>query len=129
MGIGEMLGVKVAKLNLNGTYATMEEFYDAIKGIKFEAGEPALVKHGFNKVVVFPELDRNNQVWIMNVGKNKYQVIRSSEVAGVGNVMKNAVLDELTSGLTSMSGVFGNKKKRCMELVGITAKEIESAGI
>ena len=27
------------------------------------------------------------------------------------------------------SGIFGNKKKRCMELVDITAKEIKEAGI
>ena len=80
MGLGEMLGVKVAKLNLKGNYDTMEQLYEAIKDIKFEAGTPALVKHGFNQVIVYPEQDRNNQVWIMNVGKAKYQVMRSSEV-------------------------------------------------
>lgn len=129
MGIGELLGIKSAKLNLKGNYETIDALYEAIKGIKFEAGVPALVKHGFNPVIVFPELDRNNQVWIMDIGKGKYQVMRSSEVAGVGNVIKNAILDDLTDGLTSMSGAFGNKKKRCMELVDITAKEIEQAGI
>ena len=65
----------------------------------------------------------------MNAGKGKYQVMRSAEVAGLDNVLKNAVLDELTDGITSLSGVFGNKKKRCMELVDITAKEIEAAGV
>ena len=129
MGLGEMLGVKVAKLNLKGNYETMEQLYEAIKDIKFEAGTPALVKHGFNQVIVYPEQDRNNQVWIMNVGKAKYQVMRSSEVAGVGNLVKNAVLDDLTDGWSSMSGAFGNKKKRCMELVDITAKQIEEAGV
>lgn len=129
MGLGEMMGVKVVKLNLKGEYATAEALYEAIKEIKFEAGEPTLTKHGFNQIIVFPELDRNNQVWIMNCGKNKYQVMRSAEVAGVGNMVKNAVLDELTDGLTSLSAAFGNKKKRCMELVDITAKEIENAGV
>ena len=43
--------------------------------------------------------------------------------------MKNAVLDDLTDGWSSMSGAFGNKKKRCMELVDITAKQIQDAGI
>lgn len=42
---------------------------------------------------------------------------------------KNAALDVLTDGWSSMSGAFGNKKKRCMELVDITAKEIQTAGI
>lgn len=129
MGLGEMLGVKVAKLNLKGNYDSTEKFYEAIKNIKFEAGIPALVKHVFNQVIVFPEQDRNNQVWIMNAGKGKFQVMRSAEVAGLDNLVKNAVLDELTDGWSSMSGAFGNKKKRCMELVDITAKQIEEAGI
>lgn len=55
--------------------------------------------------------------------------MRSSEVAGLDNLVKNAVLDELTDGWSSMSGAFGDKKKRCMELVDITAKQIQEAGI
>ena len=55
--------------------------------------------------------------------------MRSAEVAGLGNMAKNAVLDTLTDGWSSVSGAFGNKKKRCMELVDITAKEIKEAGI
>lgn len=111
MGLGEMLGVKTAKLNLKGNYDSVEQLYEAIKEIKFEAGMPACVKHGFNTVIVFPELDRNNQVWIMNSGKGKFQVLRSAEVAGVKNVIKNGVLDELTDGWSGMSAAFGNKKK------------------
>lgn len=129
MGLGEMLGVKSAKLNLKGNYPGLEELFEAIKDIKFEAGQPNLVKHGLGKVIVFPELDRNNQVWIQNLGKGKYQVARSAEVAGLDNMVKNAVLDSLTDGWSSMSGAFGNTKKRCMELVDITAKEIEEAGV
>lgn len=128
MGFGEMMGVKIVKLNLKGNFATLEELYEAIKDIKFEAGQASIVKHGFANVIVFPELDRNNQVWITGA-KGKFQIQRSAEVAGVGNMVKNAVLDELTDGLTSLTGAFGNKKKRCMELVEITAKEIENAGI
>ena len=37
--------------------------------------------------------------------------------------------DTLTDGWSSMSGAFGNKKKRCMELVDITANEIKAEGI
>ena len=33
MGLGEALGVKNVKLNLKGTYGTMEELYEAIKPI------------------------------------------------------------------------------------------------
>ena len=129
MGLGDALGVKNVKLNLKGSYGTIEELYEAIKVIPFEAGEPACAKHGLNHVIVFPELDRNNQVWIASAGKGKYQVMRSSEVVGVGNVVKNAILDNLTGGLTNITGVLGNKKKRCLELVDITAKQIEDAGV
>ncbi len=103
--------------------------YEAIKAISFEAGEPFCAKHGFTSVIAFPQLARNNQVWILSAGKGKYQVMRSSEVVGVGNVLKNAILDDLTDGLTSITGALGSKKKRCMELVDITAKQIEDAGV
>ena len=55
--------------------------------------------------------------------------MRSSEVAGVNNLVKNAVLDELTDGWSGMSGAFGDKKKRCMELMDITAKQIQESGV
>lgn len=31
MGLGEMLGVKTAKLNLKGNYDSVEQLYEAIK--------------------------------------------------------------------------------------------------
>ena len=128
MGLGEMMGVKNVKLELKGKYATLAELLDAMKDVKFEAGIPELTKHGIGSVIVFPPVDRNNQVWITGA-KGKFTVMRSAEVAGLGNMAKNAILDSLTDGLSSMSGAFGNKKKRCMELVDITAKEMKEAGI
>ena len=53
--ISSIIAVISVLVILVGTYITLSE-------IKFEAEEPALVKHGFHPVVVFPELDRNNQV-------------------------------------------------------------------
>lgn len=128
MGIGEMLGVKNVKLELKGNYASLAELLEAMQNVKFEAGVPQLTKHGIGSVIVFPPVDRNNQVWITGA-KGKFTVIRSAEVAGLGNVAKNAMLDSLTDGWSSVSGAFGNKKKRCMELVEITAKEMKEAGI
>lgn len=128
MGFGEMMGVKNVKLELKGNYATLEELLGAMKDVKFEAGVPELTKHGIGSVIVFPPVDRNNQVWITGA-KGKFTIMRSSEVAGLGNMAKNAALDALTDGWSSVSGVFGSKKKRCMELVDITAKEMEAAGI
>lgn len=128
MGLGEMMGVKNVKLELKGNYASLAELLDAMKDVKFEAGVPELTKHGIGSVIVFPPVDRNNQVWITGA-KGKFTVMRSAEVAGLGNMAKNAILDSLTDGLSSMSAAFGNKKKRCMELVDITVKEIKNAGI
>ena len=39
MGIGEAFGVKIEKLELKGTY-TVEELFDQIKDVEFEAGKP-----------------------------------------------------------------------------------------
>ena len=128
MGLGEMMGVKNVKLDLKGNYSNLTELFEAMKSIKFEAGIPELTKHGLGSVIVFPPVDRNNQVWITGA-KGKFTIMRSAEVAGLGNMAKNAILDSLTDGLSSMSATFGNKKKRCMELVDITAKEMKDAGI
>lgn len=53
------------------------------------------------------------------------------EMMGVKNVKLELKgnYDTLTDDWSSMSGAFGNKKKRCMELVDITANEIKAAGI
>ena len=128
MGLGEMMGVKNIKLELKGNYASLAELLEAMQNVKFEAGIPELTKHGIGSVIVFPPVDRNNQVWITGA-KGKFTVMRSAEVAGLGNMAKNAILDSLTDGLSSMSAAFGNKKKRCMELVEITAQEMKKAGI
>ena len=111
MGLGEMMGVKNVKLELKGNYATLADLLEAMKDIQFEAGVPELTKHGIGAVIVFPPVDRNNQVWITGA-KGKFTIMRSAEVAGLGNMAKNAVLDTLTDGWSSMSGAFGNKKKR-----------------
>lgn len=127
MGLGEMFGVKQIKLNLKGDYPTMESLYEAIKDLEFEAGKPQLVKQ-IAYVIAFPQLDRNNQVQILG-GKGKYTVTRSVQPAGIGKMIGNMALDEVSNGWSSMSGAFGNTKKRCMELVEKTAETIHKAGI
>ncbi len=128
MGLGELLGVKYTELELKGNYATLEDLFEAMKNIKFEAGVPKLTKHAIHSVIVFPPVDRNNQVWI-TYSKGKFSIMRSAEVAGLGNVAKNSALDALSNGWTSLSNIIGDSKKRCMELVDITIKEISDAGI
>ncbi len=128
MGLGEMLGVKYTKLELKGDYASLEELFEAMQSIKFEAGIPKLTKHAVHSVIVFPPVDRNNQVWITGE-KGKFSIMRSAEVAGLGNLAVNSALDALSGGWTSLSNIVGSAKTRCMELVDITAKEIKESGI
>ncbi len=128
MGLGEMLGVKYIKLELKGNYADLEELFEAMKNVRFEAGVPELTKHGLHYVIVFPPLDRNNQVWITE-SKGEFHVMYSAEVAGLGNLAMNSALDAISDGWTSLSNLVGRNKKRCMELVEATAKEIKESGI
>lgn len=124
MGLGEMMGVKVEKITPKGTY-TLEEFYNKIKDVKFDAGQPQYVKNGLAYVIVFPQLDRNNQVQILqSLKKGTFEVQRSAQPAGVGNLAANMALDKLTGGLSGLSGAFGDTKKRCMALVTRTAEQI-----
>jgi hypothetical protein len=126
MGIGEAFGVKVEKLQLKESYSSIQELYDKIKDVKFEAGQPELYKQGLVYIIIFPEIDRNNQVQILGY-KGKYTVQRSVQPAG--KLGANMALEQLTGGLSGLSGAFGNSKKRCMELVTKTAETINALGI
>jgi hypothetical protein len=128
MGIADMFGVRVEKLNLKENYPTMKDLYEKIKDVNFEAGVPSLVKHGFTWMIVFPQLDRNNQVQILGVN-GKYSVQRSTQPAGVDKMMANFALDKLTNGITGLSGAFGDTKKLCMELATKTAATINALGL
>ena len=123
MGLKDALGVRVEKLKLKEKYS-MEELYEKIKGVSFEAGEPALVKNGFALVIAFPQLDNNNQVQILGT-KGNFSV----QPVGIENLIANMALDKLTGGITGLSGAFGNTKKRCMELATKTAEQINQMGI
>ena len=128
MGIGGMLGIKSETLKLKGSYAGIEEFYEKIKDVEFEAGKPLLIKYGFVWMIVFPPVDRNNQVQIIG-NKGKFTVQRSVQPANMDSIVSNMVLDKLTDGWSGMSGAFGDAKKRCMELVTMTADTIHQLGI
>ncbi len=128
MGIGDMFGVKIEKLSLKGDYPEMKDLYEKIKDVQFEAGKPELFKQGFAWIIIFPQIDRNNQVQILG-SKNKYVVERSVQPAGLDKMAANMALDKLTGGITGLSGAFGDSKKKCLELVTKTAQTINALGI
>lgn len=119
MGIGEMFGVRTIKVSTSSPYS-LEEFFEKIKDTAFDAGKPALVKDGLTYVIAFPQIDRNNQVQIVG-NKGRFYIQRSVQPAGIDKMVANMALEELTGGLTGLSGAFGGAKKKCMELVQNTA--------
>ena len=128
MGLADAFGVRMEKLNLKGDYPTLQDLYEKIKDVEFEAGKPSLVKSGLAYVIAFPQIDRNNQVQILG-SKGKYSVTRSVQPAGVDKFLSNVALEHLTNGLTGMSGAFGDSKKLCMEMVTRTAGTINELGL
>jgi len=95
----------------------------------FTAGVPELFDAESRfPFIVFPMLDRSNQVQIVrNAFTKKYSVTRA--VYAAGHVAENMYLDERTHGLATMSGAFGDTKKECLRLVQVTADEMMAAGL
>lgn len=126
-----MLGFALKKVTTKNAY-TLEEFYEAIKDHEFFAGKPQLAKNGLATVIVFPAIDKNNQVWITQTGFKapftKWQVFKQSAV-GLGNQMGKMVVDDLTGGLTGISGILGKKAKLIEKQVKEVARELEAMDI
>jgi len=128
MGLGEMFGVKTIKI-VPKEATTLEELFEKIKDVQFDAGAPEYVKHGFNYIIAFPPEDRENQVWIVGT-KNSFIVERSVVIAGLSNMVKNGVkaevLDHLSGGVTGMISAFGGPKKACMAHCDDVADKIKA---
>lgn len=59
-----------------GHYATGADLFERIRHERFMAGRPALVTNGQDELIVFPPLDRRNQVSVMMRGSDRIQVQR-----------------------------------------------------
>ena len=125
-------GFKLKKLETRNAYS-IEELYEVIKDRPFSAGRPELVKHGFTPLIVFPPLDRNNQVRIGqgSMGKGPFTrfQITKGEVVGLANMAKNTALYEVTGGWSGFTGTFGKKSKSAEELVVTTYEELQALGL
>lgn len=126
-------GIQIKHIELNKEY-TYDTLFEAMKQkTDWTAGEVQLVKHGFADVIVFPPIDRQNQVWVQLMSTKpckKVQVYSSHEIAGdFGNMAKNALLDAVTDGWSSMGSMFGKKAKQNEEFVKATIKEIQDLGL
>ena len=119
-----MFGVTLIQIKPKNAY-TIEELFERIKNVPFEAGEPQLLHYAMARAICFPVQDRNNQVQITLDKKGRINVMRSPQPMSVEKVAKNMALDELTGGLTSMSMLGGKKKKLCEQLTKRTAEQLK----
>ena len=120
-----MFGITMIDVKTKAPY-TIEELYEKIKDIPFEAGVPELLHYGFAHAICFPEQDRNNQVQIYVNKKGKVQVMRSTQPMGLQKVLENVSMDHLTDGISSLSMLGGKKKKLCEELARRTAQQLNN---
>ena len=120
MGFGDILGVR---LHFTQDY-TIEEIYEKIKNIPFEAGHPAMVHQGSMTLIVWPQMDRSNQIQIL--GKNgKFNCLRSAQPAGTSS-SSAITLSALTGGLLNLDSLFGKKRKACEALARKTGEQINA---
>ena len=117
MGFADIMGVR---LQFTRDY-TMEELYEKIKTIPFEAGHPSLVSQGTARLIVWPQMDRNNQIQILE-RNGKFTCMRSPQPAG----SKHSILYAITGGLTNFSGMFGKKRQSCEALARKTGEQINA---
>ena len=127
MLICDALGIRIEKLKVDKNCLTIEDLYDRIKDVYFEAGRPELVRQGTVKMIVFPEIDKKNQVQIMHE-RHGYFVQRSVQPAGMSCV-KSIISDDVSDEHIGLTCIFSVSKRYCMELVSKTAETINTIGI
>lgn len=125
-------GIKQIKVTTKENYS-LQSLYERIKDEQFTAGKPELVKQGFAWVIAFPAVDRNNQCqitqgWFKGEEGNKFTVLKA-EQAGTENLIKNAALDSLTNGWSSINKIGGKNCKLVEKQVEDTAKEFNALGL
>ena len=118
-------GFKLKTVKTNESFENYQQLFDRIKDVDFTAGKPELVKNGFADVIVFPPLDRQNQIWVMLQGKNKI-IIQKNQVVGVSDQAINSAFYAVTGGLFSVGSIMGKNAKKIEKLVEATASELEA---
>ena len=125
-------GIKQVKITTSKNYS-MEELYEAIKDHEFTPGKPELVNQGYAKIIAFPAIDKNNQCqitqgWFTGKEGNKFTVMRAEE-AGIGNMWKNAIVDDLTGGITALGKLGGKNNQLAQKQVDEVVAELNKMGL
>ena len=124
------LVTKILQVQTRNFY-TIETLYEAIKDKQFTAGQPYLVDHFSYNIIVFPPLDKRNQVWITPalLGDCNFWYVQKQEMAGAESVFGNAVMNELTFGIAHLKGKLSQTAQYCEWLVDVTANELYYLGL
>lgn len=70
-------GLRLSTVWTKNPYASVSALFERVRDERFTAGRPALVTSGPAQAIVFPPLDRQNQVSFMLHGRNCIRVQRS----------------------------------------------------
>lgn len=120
-------GRKDVRVKVQKDY-TADEFYEIIKDHPFAAGKPEKIRYMMTDRIVFPALDKNNQIQIMKVGQKTWAVTKQEEAKGE-TLVGNAMLRGVFGWLIDIPKMFGENAKKAVELVETTAKDLESMNL
>ena len=120
-------GNKTVRVKVQKDY-TADEFYEIIKDHPFAAGKPEKIRYMMTDRIVFPALDKNNQIQIMKTGQKTWSVTKQEEARGE-TLLANAALRGAIGWLTDIPKMFGENAKKAVALVEQTAKELEGMNL
>ena len=127
-----MFGLTVKILETRKEYS-VEELYEAMKSHTFTAGEPEYYKVGLVQLVIFPELDRYNQVHIapaqFSGGPYTKFTISKKDRVGINTKIENKVLSRATRGVGGLFSFLGRNVRKAEQQVIATYDELEALGL
>ena len=124
-----MFGLTFKTLETTKEYS-VEELYEAIKDHVFAAGEPKYYKNGLVQLIIFPELDRYNQVHIApaQVSKGtftKFTITKKGRV-GVMTKIENKALSSGSYGVGGLFSFLGKNVRKCERQVVEIYEELKT---
>lgn len=79
-------------------------------------------------LIVFPALDKHNQVRIGKTGQKTWTVWKDEEAKGE-SLIANAALRGAFGWIANIPSMFGENAKKAVELVDATAKDLEGMNL
>ncbi len=122
-----LYGNKKFTLKVEKDY-TPEEMIQILSGVTLSAGQPQLIKYALTNRIVFPALDKFNQVQIMKVGVKKWVVVKSDE-ASVSAGVTSSVLFNAIGYFSRIPALFSANSKKASKLAEDTYNEIKALNL